>query len=71
MKAAVIGMRGTTGVAATDSARADAIIDLSISHLRDGLRNSIREIASKHGADAGVDSIGGDTNAAALGACRT
>ncbi len=66
MKAVVVGMRGAAGVAAEESAGADAIIDLSMDDLRDGLRNCVREITDGHGVDLVADPVGGKANATAL-----
>jgi len=47
-------------------AGADAIIDLSVENLRDGLRDQVQAATDRHGADVIIDPLGGDPFDAAM-----
>jgi NADPH:quinone reductase len=51
---------------AVRAAGADAVIDLSVADLREGLRAQVRAATEGHGADIVLDPLGGDFFAAAL-----
>ncbi len=62
----IAGTRGENGISILRQAGADAVIDLSRSGLRDGLREQVRDFTRGHGVDVVVDPVGGEANAAAL-----
>ncbi|MBL8672279.1 MAG: NADPH:quinone oxidoreductase family protein [Alphaproteobacteria bacterium] len=45
---------------------AEAVVDLSVPDLKDGLRDQLRKVTGGHGADVVVDAVGGDVFDAAL-----
>ena len=62
----IAGTRGSDGVAIIRKGGADAVIDLAMDNLRDGLRDRVHELTGGRGADVVIDPVGGDANAAAL-----
>ncbi len=62
----IAATRGEDAMPLLRQAGADAVIDLSMSGLRDGLRQRVRELTAGHGVDVVVDPVGGEANAAAL-----
>jgi NADPH2:quinone reductase len=60
------GVLGDDNAAFAKAAGADHAIDLGMEGLRDGLRDTVRELTDGHGVDIIVDPVGGDANAAAL-----
>lgn len=62
----IAGTRGAHAAAILENAGADAIVDLSMENLRDGLRDRIAQITAGHGVDVVIDPVGGEAHAAAL-----
>lgn len=62
----IAGTRGTTAVPLLEQSGADAVVDLSMDNLRNGLRDRVYEITADVGADVVVDPVGGDAHVAAL-----
>jgi NADPH2:quinone reductase len=62
----IAGTRGSANVKVARAAGADHVVDLSMSDLRDSLRDEVSRITDKHGADIVIDPVGGEANAAAL-----
>lgn len=62
----IAGTRGGDAVSLLSGAGADAVVDLGMEHLRDGLRERVHEVTDGHGVDVVVDPVGGEANAAAL-----
>jgi NADPH2:quinone reductase len=60
------GTRGADGVAIAKKAGADAVIDLAMGDLRNGLRDAVRAATGGKGADIVVDPVGGEAGTAAL-----
>jgi NADPH2:quinone reductase len=65
-KTVIAAVRGEEKAAVARRAGADAVIDVADTNLRDGLRDSVRNITGGHGADIVVDPVGGAAHAAAL-----
>lgn len=63
---ALAAVSGTEHARAADELGADAVIDLSISDLRESLRKQVRNATSGHGADVLLDTLGGDVFDAAI-----
>jgi NADPH2:quinone reductase len=62
----IAGTRGAAAVSLLEQSGADAVIDLSMDNLRDGLRDRIHALTEGKGVDVVVDPVGGDAHMAAL-----
>jgi NADPH2:quinone reductase len=62
----IAGVRGEDAAAVARAAGADAVVDLGMADLREGLRAAVRAATAGHGADVVVDPVGGAAQAAAL-----
>ncbi len=62
----IAGTRGTAAVPILRGSGADAVIDVSMDNLRDGLRDRVYEMTGGVGADVVIDPVGGEANMAAL-----
>lgn len=65
-KTVMAGVRSPEKAEIARQSGADAIIDLSMDNLRDGLRDAVFTATDGHGADVVIDPVGGDAHAAAL-----